>query len=303
MDGMNYAARPSLLLWMAVLICGHTSAYAQESNNIRLVADALVMTRSEVASQPIIYDVAMPFGNPLLDASDVNFDTIWAGRIEATLHDVMHLGFLQTETAIAQETRSASPANVLFFGAIDASPVDTYTARYNSEFWNGDVSVANRIHPNVGVWAGVGFAELDESFDFVDPLAAVTTGFFSDTKNKMIGFHVGSDIVIRSKGSCRFEGGINGGIYNNDIEVFADTRTIDRRWSQDETAFIGGANIAWVIPFWPVDFRIGYQAIFLTGVALAPDQSASFNLFTNAGTANVGDVVYHGGILGIEFVR
>ena len=297
MDFMKWAVCRSSLLWMAAVICGHSSAYAQQPTSIKIVADGLIMTRSDVDSQTILYDAPWPGGNPLLDASDINFDTIWAGRLEATLHDVLHFGYLQTETAIVYETRSSSPADVNFFNASDASPANTYTARYKSKFWIGDVSVANRIHPKVAVWAGVGFGELKESFD----LLSGNTGFFSDTKNEMVGFHLGSDFVVWSNGHSRIEGGVNGGIYHNDIEVFADTLTIDRRWSQDETAFIGGANIAWVIPFWPFNFRIGYQAVLLSGVALAPDQSAAFDLFTNAGTADVGDVVYHGGILGIEF--
>jgi len=284
---------------MAAVICGHSSAYAQQPTNIKIVADALIMTRSDVASHPILYDAPWPAGSPLLDASDINLNTIWSGRLEATLHELLHIGYLQTENATAHETRSSSPADVEFFNGFDANPANTYTARYTSKFWLGDVSVANRIHPKVSVWAGVGFGELKESFD----LLSGNEGFFSDTKNKLVGFHAGSDITVWSNGFSRIEGGVNGGIYYNNIDVYAEAINVSQIWSQDETTFIGGANIAWVIPFWPVNFRIGYQAFFLSRVALAPDQSAVLDLSSSSGNADVGDVFYHGGIIGLEFAH
>ena len=118
----------------------------------------------------------------------------------------------------------------------------------------------------------------------------------------MVGLHLGSDVAL-SIGDCRIEGGINGGVYLNEIDVYAEALNVTQVWSQDETAFIGKANIAWVIPFWPVNFRVGYQAIFLSGVALAPDQSAALSIFSSSGSAAVGDVFYHGAILGVEFTH
>ena len=47
--------------------------------------------------------------------------------------------------------------------------------------------------------------------------------------------------------------------------------------------------------------RIRYQAIVIDGLALCPDQNDEYNLFTGAGSPELGQPLCHGGFVGLEF--
>ena len=274
----------------------------------RFVFDGLLLDRSDsLDSHTLLWDAPFPAGNPLLDASELSFDTIFGGRLELTLFDEgpnpvdYRFGYMFTETASLHEARSSSPADINFFNASAANPSDTYTARYEPKLWLTDLSLRRR-YSKFGTSAGLSFGQLRESFDLLssfDPLS----GFYSRTDNELYGIQLGADGHLWSNGFSRIEGSVTGGVYYNDIEIQASALGVDRIWDDSETSFVGSANIAWVIPAFPFNFRIGYQAYFLSGVALAPDQSQQLSFFSAAGEAVTNDVLYHGAILGIEFVH
>lgn len=274
---------------------------------MKLTIDALILDRSGVDSQTILLDAPAPGGNPLLDASELQSDEIWAGRFDLVIYDHgahlvdYQLGYFLTEQSDVIEARSSSPADISFFSGNAASPVDTYYARYRTKLKGGEFSLRYAFHESVAVSGGLRFARLSESFDLLSSFAPVT-GFYSDTKNDLFGFQLGTDMVLVQNRFGRIDAAIKGGVYNNDIEVYAKALNFDQTLETNRTAFLGEANVAWVIPAWPFDIRLGYQAIWLSGVALAPDQNDSLNIFTGAGSVDVGDPVYHGGIIGFEFV-
>ena len=67
------------------------------------------------------------------------------------------------------------------------------------------------------------------------------------------------------------------------------------------TSFLGEAQLMWVHEFCDcLSARIGYQALWLEGVALAPDQNDNFYIATGEGTLDVGSAFYQGGYAGFE---
>lgn len=76
---------------------------------------------------------------------------------------------------------------------------------------------------------------------------------------------------------------------------------------QQRTAWGGDLSAVYNIQFTPgLVLRLGYQAVFLNGVALAPDNIQRDNTILQAGPAQLddsGEVVYHGPIIGLMWNR
>jgi hypothetical protein len=276
--------------------------------NIRFVADALILFRTGLDSQPLVFDAPFPAGDPILDASDLGLGEIGAARFDLTFFDGgpgpidYQFGYLQTERATTQETRSSSPADVSFFSGSDAEPSDRYTVEYETKLSSFEFNLKHPVHPNVALSAGLRWADLRENFNFIASTEPVS-GFYSDTKNELFGFQLGSDLLLWTDGFFRIEGTVKGGVYNNDINVYAKTLHIERGFDEEHTAFLGEANVGLVIPAWPFNFRIGYQFLILSGVALAPEQNDSLDLFDGSGGIDLGTPTYHGVLIGLEFVH
>jgi hypothetical protein len=175
--------------------------------------------------------------------------------------------------------------------------VDYATRLYNSELnlsWNPVC--------NVKMLAGFRWDELVEGIDGFN-VSSMNNGMLRTT-NDLFGFQVGTDITFWQ--SCRF--GINGilkaGIYGNSATsayMESGTRTILYRVEATDVAFVGEAGLQayyQITRNWTA--RLGYQMLWLEGVATAPDQVAGFD--TDHPTIITDGVAwYHGFNVGLEY--
>ena len=77
---------------------------------------------------------------------------------------------------------------------------------------------------------------------------------------------------------ARLEARAKGSIYCNEAGAHAPSSCggvapLEKHWQDDHVAFAGEANVGLVILAWSCDVRIGCQVIWMTGVAIAPDQA------------------------------
>src|SRR5262249_33335473 len=96
------------------------------------------------------------------------------------------------------------------------------------------------------------------------------------------------------------------GIYNDHFKVGAQATSggapIRIAPRDDMTSFVGEYNVGWEIHTVPcMTFRFGYQALWLTDVALATDQLNQYSIFTSNGNVRKGNALYHGGFGGLVF--
>lgn len=136
--------------------------------------------------------------------------------------------------------------------------------------------------------------ELSESLDLLTAFEPTLAGFYSQATNDLYGVRVTADGQLWSNGYAKVECTLSGGAYYNDIQVHAQSLNLNRSWTGDDIAFSGTANIAFVIPAYPFNFRIGYQATALTGVGLLPDESRALDLWDGTGDVATDSTVYHG---------
>lgn len=276
---------------------------------VKFTLDATVQSRSGAGgSDPLVMDGPFPLGSPLLTAGELDFDGIWGGRLELIIFDPtpnptdLRLMYMWTERAETAETRSSNPADVSFFNIVDAAPVNTYTARYQSRFALGDIGIRHQRAPGIGLSGGLAFGSVSESLDLITAFDTLT-GFFSQGTNDLYGVDFNLDAQLWSNGFCRVEGGAGFGVFYNDIEINAQSQNWQTTWSDGKTAYMATGNIACVIPAYPVNFRIGYQATYVGGLGLIADQSDALRLFDGGGGIETDGAVWHGLLFGIEYLR
>jgi hypothetical protein len=186
---------------------------------------------------------------------------------------------------------------------------------YESELNSGELNLRRGQCDNFTLLAGVRYLNLNESFiaqlDFIGVPVGVATAT-TEVDNQLYGLQVGAEGVFWSDSCGRFSlGGFGkGGIYHNSVEhegtfqYFGaappnfDTRG---RRSESEVTFVAetGVNFTYCITC-NCSLVVGYQALWLDGVALASDQITSTgNLFLSEVGIDVdGDVFYHGALAG-----
>jgi hypothetical protein len=187
---------------------------------------------------------------------------------------------------------------------------------YASQLYNAELNV--RWHPcdRITVLAGFRWANLSE--DLLGTLPPNRREFFWDTKttNNLYGFQIGADGRLFDRGRFCIDVLGKAGLFDNIIDESADV-SIDRFMHRESAltnraAFLGQLGVQCRYQFTPrLLGRIGYEALWLQGVALAPGQiQQTYSYITNdhrttyveaSGINSLSGVFYHGATAGLEY--
>ncbi len=173
----------------------------------------------------------------------------------------------------------------------------------------------------------VGFRHLriNEQFNFVGQsqflpasgvVADITNDLQVNTENELYGLQIGIQAQCLKTTRWWLDVDLKGGIYNNSTSVVTDFSQINVGGAD---AFGGGSAVsdrtAWVGDFtvalnWQMTpncaFRVGYQGIFISGLALAPDNAvnnADLVLTDVVRLDDGGELAYHGPTIGLIWMR
>lgn len=155
---------------------------------------------------------------------------------------------------------------------------------------------------DVQLLVGGRFMSIDEDFTFQIDLPA--TNLLVETANELWGVQLGVDLKWLVHPRCYIDFDAKGAICHNNATVTIGAGND----AGDRTAFIGDLLLTanWqMTPSWSI--RAGYQALFVSGVAIGPDNLAS-NAAAIQGADPIhlddrGEVVYHGPVLGFQWAR
>ena len=197
----------------------------------------------------------------------------------------------------------------LFFGLIPAEPVESYDASYRSRLKNYQANVWGRRSERFKIGYGVRYVNLDENFDIeflpdangggTSTTANVDGGFSSRTDNKIFGGQLMARIYRPFIDKVYLEAGVDGGYGFNRITADSDTANFDSQTKETTgTGFIGFNGGITFRPTTGLSFRIGYEGLLLTSVALSPDQSTSIDSFNGTGEITTGSLYFGGAYLG-----
>jgi hypothetical protein len=193
--------------------------------------------------------------------------------------------------------------------------------RFRSRLDNGEINLRRRVRTAVdrqvraetSCLVGLRYMDIRETFEYRDsnvvsgsrPKNHVTI----DTGNQMFGVQIGalSQFLVVDRGWIDFE--IKGVMFFNEASNRIDANFYQAPTSAEKhrTSFMGDLSLNFNYQFAPAwTFRAGYNAMWLSGVALASENFlVDVNtLVTGPGSLNhSGDVVYHGPSIGLVFAR
>ena len=167
---------------------------------------------------------------------------------------------------------------------------------------------------------GFRWFEFDEEFhwDVLNTTTAPNAIYFdTDVANTLLGYQLGSRASFCMTQRMAFNIGTKVGVYNNraranqsiqdDLGVYATVNGTDYNFSdaKNDIAMLGEIDLG-VSRLMSQCSRInlGYRAIGVSGVALAPDQYSNFNAVTPIrDVQSNGSLLLHGAYFGFEFCR
>lgn len=138
----------------------------------------------------------------------------------------------------------------------------------------------------------------------------------TQTENELIGLQLGIQSAILVTQHAWFDLDLKGAICQNTASQDTEYLNIDENGvatifptgrQQDRTSFLGDISLMFNVQATPsIVFRAGYQATFLTGMAIAAENIETNNVLLRNGPGRLddrGELVYHGPAIGITWAR
>jgi hypothetical protein len=270
-------------------------------------ADAVFMQRVGSRSTTLLTDPVTT--GELLNDRDLHYSFEVGPRVDLILLGNcgwdLEAGFFEIDGWDAQATRS-NPVNGLEFSAPGGFVFNTNNDvrfDYASRFYTFDINVRNRLSDWLTILGGFRWVQLHELLQGTD-IGAANTFWSTNVDNHLYGFQLGGEAKIFDQG----------GPFR--IEALAKAALCENRADQDSAA---GAQVAptargsraalfaeaRLTAVWqPNDrmaLRTGYQAMWLDGVALAPNQINSTNVVGGSSSLDAaGTIFFHGAFVGAE---
>ncbi len=287
----------------------HSTDFTQSATPIfTFTADFPILTRSSPGRQPFVYGTG---GAVLLDAGDIGLSTEGAVRLGLIFYDEsgwdLEFAYLGTEDFTYSDTFTDRNIVPHFFNGVPADPAESYVINYESNLHGGEFNLRRRCGPHAALLVGLRGLQLHEASDILRG-DDTNSGFYSKSYNHLWGAQIGGDFRWWLNGVIGLNATLKGGIYSNNIEIYATALDatgedqIDMYYNTSEAAFFGEFMAGIVISLGHYgEFRLGYVALLADGIALSIDQNDDFDLIDGRGTVDLGSPFYHGGYAGFGF--
>jgi hypothetical protein len=289
-------------------------------NPVYFSAEGLVLTRDNQANDSII---AFDGGAPTLSVSDFgSFD--WKGGpsfilgYKPTPMDAWEISYFGLQDWNENQQRGPSAGLIVLDGDLGNAmglgfhTIDTLSVTYSSEIHDAELNYF--WHPGakwLNWMVGFRYFHLDEQFDInaIDLNPAIVSAYDTQSTNNLYGGQLGARAHFCGT-KCSFDVTGKAGAFGNSVQMsqeigpFGGTPSIrNTNVSESNWAFVGQVGCQFTYNFsWHWYAVGGYDALWIDGVALAPNQ-LDFSLDPNAGTNinHTGNVFMHGAHVGIGF--
>lgn len=288
-------------------------------------ADGLLLWRDAPPDRPLIV-TGDGTGTPLLNANQLQ-STATGGvrgsllRIDRCSGDAWELGYIFAGTFTGRRVLPFVPddpsayalAEPGIFGENATQPFSSGTASLLARLQSAELNRHLASGPNLRWLAGFRWLQWQEEFTLADNLddgVNLIDDFYStDCVNNLYGGQIGVDARLLTLGWLRIESLVKAGAYYNDASqtsVYSITdyndpgnsgsSAVSVAQSPASCSFVGEVGMTGVMPIccnW--DFRVGYLALWLTGL-VQPTQQLSGQQLPIGGPA-VGSITANGGTL------
>lgn len=239
-------------------------------------------------------------GNVILEADDTDFDLEPGAGIQighrTDSGNEYSVGFTyygnwDGSRRVQDDAEDIDPIQELADDDDDFTDAFEHSINYESDLLGAEVMMRpaalqfNHGNTDLGIGFGISYINLEEDFTWntIDeegdaPGTNGNSNYRIDTQNHMFGAFGELRVIQGLSKHVSISGTARGGIYANDAEQtsqFEDDGVVTGRGKADdlETAGLFDGRIALVFtPTANSSFNVGYRGMYLTGVALAPDQ-------------------------------
>lgn len=273
--------------------------------------EALYMDRGTAASYGLLYDENS--GDEVLNTSDLGFDFEVGPRVR--LERAIGCGqsvelsyFGLTDWSSSAE---AGPGDYLLIGDASRSGPEVVTANlnYDSALYSLECNLRGTPRSWFQPLIGFRWIRLEENYnvngiaDFGAPVDYVLN---YDTDSNLFGGQIGGTALLWNRGALTISGIGKAGLYacdaNNTGSFDGDFIHFIGVGSTKKAAFAGELGITATYQIscrW--NLIAGYQALWLDGVALAPNQIAVTDIAEQSGGITTdGYLLFHGATIGLE---
>ena len=275
---------------------------------------ALIFSRDHTSAEPSAKVFRATDDHLLLDANDMGLGT--ATGVDLTLltaisaTNELEFRYFGIDGWHGSETANSPPDGVRLTGyGVSLSSLgqrfDYYSRLYNVEF-----NFRPRVSEGIPLILGFRSMQLHERFEVwrFDDEPPATLQLGTGTRNFLYGFQIGAEPYLGSSSSpLRLEGLAKAGIYLNHAYqgTFSqplEVTTIEA--TRNRSAFVGELGLMLDYRFSRfLAARAGYEMLWITGVALAPNQSGTTDLLVPSATIQCsGTAFYQGATAALEFV-
>ncbi len=193
--------------------------------------------------------------------------------------------------------------------------VNNASTRYTSQLHFGEVNLRREWLEGLTLLAGFSMGELDELYT-AGGAGAISIGstvnLDARTFNHLYGFQVGGDWQFYNMGGpLTISAVCKAGVYDNEasqrihyVDSSSSTSHATLETHRAQAAFLGQTGLVANYRLTKnLSFRASAEAVWLEGVALAPEQIGATNFATPAATTidTHGSLFYYGGGMGFEF--
>lgn len=271
----------------------------------------LFATRSRAKASPTSKLFSQTSGDLLLDAGDLDLGTSFGLDVTAIVRLNKAMGietryFGVTDWGASRVVTDPGGGGVRFegFGAI--LPAVSEQLDYASRFYSLEINVLPLVTEGVPLVLGFRGLQLHERFELWQTGSlpkALALG--NRANNYLYGFQIGAEpYLMGAGGALRVDGLVKAGIYGNHasqatVSPVLGPSVLARR---DVAAFAGEAGLTIVYRInRSFALRGGYELIWLSQVALAPDQSRKTDLGDASAQLDLGSALLHGATASLEF--
>lgn len=281
-------------------------------------ADALFMTRDIGGGQSLAFgDPGDPKGSEVFNSDEMDFDFAWGPSIglfrclspyTSVGVEFYALDGWSTEDQVDGDVSVQFPS----FPFLPDGGYGLATFRYESQLYNTEINLRHRVARTdwLTLLAGFRWIELGEEFGTTFETGGTTPNFLIDVNNHLYGFQLGALANLKSRGPWSLDGWIKAGIYGNSAsqETTEDFTSVGGEMTyisarDTNVAFAGDIGITLQRQITQrLSARVGYMALWVEGVALAPEQLDNSDPSSGTATLDHSDgVLYHGGFAGLEY--
>jgi hypothetical protein len=251
-------------------------------------------------------------GSEVLNARDLNFEMRTGPKLNLIVHDILlggdlELGWMRVDgfTLSKAALNGSSP---LFFESplltADASSYDGMSFNYISRLSTAEANLRYDLGDRFSLLGGFRYIDLHEQMDGMFIGAPDARFITSNTDNHLYGFQLGGELQVIKLQKIMVAGIAKAGIFSNqsDLNLYgADGSSAGG--IKGQLAFLGEVDLVGSYSITDnIAIRLGYQAMWLQGVALASDQFQMPSDISPPGwyPNTKGSLFYHGAFLGVE---